>query len=115
MDMSGDEVDEQESAEKIASGKHRHGNVGAGNVVEHEKCAEELLLHAPDPELHLSEGGPENQNDRQREQSDRELQRGEEIDKGFPSFIHGSVVVTFDGFQEGDEVIFFRHDECIGP
>jgi len=98
MDMSGDEVDEQESTKKVTAGKHGHGNVGAGDFVEHEKGAEELLLHAPDSELHLRERGPENQDDRQCEQSDRELQRGEEIDKGFPGFIHGSVVVTFDGF-----------------
>ena len=113
MDMGRDEIDEQETADKITAGKHGHRNIGAGYFIEHEEGVKELFLHAPDSELHLGEGGPEYQDDRQREQRDRELQRGEEIDKGFPNFIHGSVVVTFDGFQEGDEVILFCPDQFI--
>ena len=58
INMGGDEIDEQESAEKVAAGKYGHGNIGARDIIEDEKGAEELLLHAPDTELHLSQSGP---------------------------------------------------------
>ena len=66
MNVGRDEVDEQESAKKITAGKHGHRNIGAGYFIEHEEGVKELLLHAPDAELHLGERSPEYQDDLQR-------------------------------------------------
>ena len=71
-EMSGEQVDHQESTYQIAAGEHGDGDLAPGEIREHEKAAEEFLLHAIDAQFDLREGGHKHEYHRQGKEYHRE-------------------------------------------
>ena len=57
-----DEVDEEETADEVAAGEN--GERKVLNLMKHDEAFEPFFLHRPDAEMHLIEGGEEDQRGR---------------------------------------------------
>lgn len=78
-EMGGDEIGEQESAEGVAAGENREGEVADGP--EDRPAVEVFFLHGPDADVHLVKRRGEDEDDRQRDEGDGEFERGEDVAK----------------------------------
>jgi hypothetical protein len=111
FDVGGDEVDQQQRTDEIAARENRDRE--ALDVLEDDEALEPFLLHRPDAEVDLVDGGQENEQGREAEQRHGEAQRDEELYEGIPDVAHGSAG-GLNGLDERNERVFLAGDEGVG-
>ena len=84
--MSGNQIDQQETADEITAGEYRYWNITY--TPEDEERAEVFLLHRPDAKIHLVERRDKDQDDREHEQNHRQPERHEEIAELTDGVVH---------------------------
>ena len=77
--MGGNEIDQQQSANQITSGKNGDLPAGAFGSPINEETAEKFVLGLEQPEFHLGKRAPKHEHHAQAQTNDGQLQRGKEL------------------------------------